>query len=71
MTRSYVLLVSVALIGLVSVQSSTEVFRQSDSQWTTLFEGSSLDGWNVLGDGTWELVDVLTLAMSERIVAMK
>jgi hypothetical protein len=57
MTRSYVFLVSLALIGLVSAQPSTEVVRQSDGQWTTLFDGSSLDGWNVLGEGTWELVD--------------
>jgi hypothetical protein len=23
--------------------------------WTTLFDGSSLDGWNVLGNANWEL----------------
>ncbi|MEE2790199.1 MAG: family 16 glycoside hydrolase, partial [Acidobacteriota bacterium] len=57
MTRSSVLLASLALTGWVSVQSSTEAFRQSDREWTTLFDGSSLDGWNVLGDGTWEIVD--------------
>jgi hypothetical protein len=57
MTRSSVLFASLALIGWVSVQSSTEAFRQSDREWTTLFDGSSLDGWNVLGDGTWEIVD--------------
>ncbi len=26
-------------------------------EWTTLFDGSSLDGWNVLGDANWELAD--------------
>ena len=25
--------------------------------WTTLFDGSSLDGWRVLGDANWELAD--------------
>ena len=25
--------------------------------WTTLFDGSSLDGWNVLGDANWELAN--------------
>ena len=25
--------------------------------WTALFDGSSLDGWNVLGDANWELAD--------------
>ena len=28
-----------------------------DGEWTTLFDGSSLDGWNVIGDANWELVD--------------
>ena len=26
-------------------------------EWTTLFDGSSLDGWNVVGDANWELAD--------------
>jgi hypothetical protein len=26
-------------------------------EWTTLFDGSSLDGWNVLGNANWELAD--------------
>ena len=26
-------------------------------EWTTLFDGSSLDGWRVLGDANWELAD--------------
>src|SRR5688572_33129454 len=25
--------------------------------WTTLFDGSSLKGWNVVGDANWEVVD--------------
>jgi hypothetical protein len=25
--------------------------------WTTLFDGSTLDGWNVLGNANWELED--------------
>jgi hypothetical protein len=25
--------------------------------WTTLFDGSSLKGWNVVGDGNWEIAD--------------
>ena len=25
--------------------------------WTTLFNGSTLDGWNPIGDANWELVD--------------
>ncbi len=26
-------------------------------EWTTLFDGSSLDGWRVLGDANWALAD--------------
>ncbi|MCH7855884.1 MAG: DUF1080 domain-containing protein [Gemmatimonadetes bacterium] len=26
-------------------------------EWTTLFDGSSLDGWRVLGNANWELAD--------------
>ena len=26
-------------------------------EWTTMFDGSSLDGWRVLGDANWELAD--------------
>ena len=26
-------------------------------EWTQLFDGSSLDGWRVLGDANWELAD--------------
>ena len=59
MTRSYVLLVSLALIGLVSVQPSTEAFRQSDSQWTTLFDGSSLMGGMSLAMGLGNLLMAL------------
>ena len=30
---------------------------QAGSEWTTLFDGSTLDGWNILGDANWELAD--------------
>ena len=30
---------------------------QPGGEWTTLFDGSSLDGWTVLGDANWELAD--------------
>jgi hypothetical protein len=33
------------------------VFAQSGGEWSTIFDGSDLDGWNVIGDGTWTLVD--------------
>ena len=35
-------------------------------EWTTLFDGSSLDGWTVLGDANWELADGAVSANSGR-----
>ena len=28
-----------------------------NAEWTTLFDGSSLDGWRIVGDANWELGD--------------
>ena len=39
---------------------------QAGGGWTTLFDGSSLDGWNVLGDANWELADGAVQADSGR-----
>ena len=32
--------------------------------WTTLFDGASLDGWNVVGDANWQLGDGAVSATS-------
>ena len=37
------------LLPLVTVQSTNE--------WITLFDGSTLDGWNTIGDANWTLAD--------------
>lgn len=29
----------------------------ADDGWVTLFDGMNLDGWNVVGDANWEIVD--------------
>ncbi len=29
----------------------------ADEGWVTLFDGSGLDGWNMVGDATWEIVN--------------
>ena len=57
MKRSLVVAALLLLIGFMSAQPSTEASGQPGGQWTTLFDGSTLDGWNVLGDAGWELVD--------------
>ena len=44
------------LLGLVSSPFPYSASGQ-EAGWTTLFDGSSLDGWRVLGDANWELAD--------------
>ena len=36
-------------------------------EWTTLFDGSSLDGWRVLGDANWALADAAVDALAEAL----
>ena len=57
MARSLLAIATLILIGVAGTDSSTKAFRQSDNSWMTLLDGSTLDGWNTLGDATWELVD--------------
>ena len=44
------------VIVVVGLQPVPGVSAQG-GEWTTLFDGSSLDGWNVLGNANWELAD--------------
>ena len=44
------------LLGLVSISFPSSASGQ-EARWTTLFDGSGLDGWRVLGDANWELAD--------------
>ncbi len=57
MKRSFALAVVLLLIGLASVQPSSEASSQTGNEWTALFDGSTLDGWNILGDANWEVAD--------------
>ena len=50
-----IILLSLAIV-VVGLQPVSGVSAQGGA-WTTLFDGSSLDGWNVLGNANWELAD--------------
>ncbi len=52
MKRLFTVTLGLLLLGLVSCSS-----QSSEAERTTLFDGSSLDGWRVLGDANWELAD--------------
>jgi hypothetical protein len=55
MTRTTALLLGTVLTGFVALQPT--VNAQTGGGWTTLFDGSSLKGWNIVGDANWEIVD--------------
>ena len=57
MNRSLTFAVLLLLIGLISAQPSTEASVQNGCGWMALLDGSTLDGWNVLGDGSWKMAD--------------
>lgn len=51
----YAALVTVAMIGLSSMAPGSPAAAQDG--WTTLFDGTTLTGWNRLGDANWQIVD--------------
>jgi hypothetical protein len=56
MNRLSAVTIGLVLIGLAGLQPSYGVFGQTGG-FTTLFDGSSLKGWNVVGDANWEVAD--------------
>ena len=56
MKRSFAVASALLLLDLASAPFPPSAHGQ-EVGWTTLFDGSSLDGWNVLGDANWELAD--------------
>ncbi len=57
MTHSTIHGPGLVAIGVLSLQLGCSAIGQVGDGWTTLFDGSSLDGWRVLGDANWELED--------------
>lgn len=55
MKRSLPIVLSLIAIGVVGLRP-VEVSGQG-AAWVTLFNGTSLDGWNPIGNANWELVD--------------
>jgi hypothetical protein len=53
-------IIGCGLIGAVVVGSqpvSNATVQNDTAGWTTLFDGSSLDGWDVIGDANWVLTN--------------
>lgn len=56
MRRTSVLTLGLILTGLVGFHSTAEVSGQTGGS-TVLFDGSTLKGWNIVGDANWELAE--------------
>ena len=53
MTRTTALVLGTLLLGLTTFQPATS----AQGAWTTLLDGTTLKGWNVVGDANWAVVD--------------
>ena len=54
MRRALRTLLSLVVVGIIAAYTAG---LSAQSGWTTLFDGSTLDGWNPIGDANWELAD--------------
>ena len=66
MKHAIFIVLGLLAVGAVGFQAERTIAAQAGGGWTTLFDGSSLDGWNVLGDANWELADGAVQADSGR-----
>jgi 3-keto-disaccharide hydrolase len=57
MKRWFAVAVSLLIIGLAGLCKSQPTFGQATAGWRTLFNGSSLGGWNAIGNANWTLLD--------------
>ena len=57
--RAKLVAVVVAIAGASACSSGEEQSQETApaGQWQTLFDGTSLAGWNQVGDANWELTD--------------
>lgn len=53
MTRTTALVMGMLLMGLTTFQPATS----AQGAWTTMFDGKTLKGWNMVGDANWAVVD--------------
>ena len=56
MTRRSALLIGTILAAVVVAAPGVRVSAQAGN-WTTLFDGKTLKGWNMVGGANWQVVD--------------
>jgi 3-keto-disaccharide hydrolase len=57
MTRAALLTLGLLVTGFASVQPSYTAAAQGAGGFTTLFDGKSLKGWDVVGDANWSVAN--------------
>jgi len=57
MLRRSALLAGIAAAGAALLAASLSSSAQVGEQWTTLFDGTDLDDWHIVGDANWRIVD--------------
>ena len=62
MLRRPAILASLFVAGTALLAASLSSTAQSQVQWTTLFDGSDLDNFHIVGDANWRIVDGIAQA---------
>jgi hypothetical protein len=62
MLRRPAILASLVVAGTALLAASLTSTAQSQVQWTTLFDGSNLDNFHIVGDANWRIVDSIAQA---------
>jgi hypothetical protein len=57
MRRIAAFTLALALTGATGSNAPSQLSAQAGSGWTTLFDGKTLTGWNVLGDANWSVAN--------------
>ena len=57
MTRTTTLFLGTLLMGLTAVTPGVNAQAGRGGAWTTLFDGTSLKGWDVVGNANWSVAD--------------
>ena len=57
MKRGFIAVVVLLVVAGIVLQCSPVALGQAAANWTTLFDGTSLNGWNPIGDANWRLAD--------------
>jgi len=64
MTRCLATALTLLVVGLVAPGPVSAASAKADKGWITLFDGTSLDNWNQIGNADWTLVGGLVQADS-------